>query len=185
MQKLFTLTTRELCASLSVMAPKRLRDGSILTIRNATEGDVALILSFIRELAKFEKLEHEVVASEAALHQSLFGPKPYAEVLIAERDGHAAGFALFFHSYSTFLAQPGIYLEDLFVRPDHRGLQVGEHLLTHLAQIAVKRGCGRLEWSVLDWNEKAIRFYEKLGARERAGWLTYRLLTTALDQTQT
>lgn len=157
----------------------RLEDQS-LTIRSAKREDVPLIRDFIRQLAEFEKLQHEVTASEENLRSTLFGPKPYAEVLIAEHDGVPAGFALFFHSYSTFLGRPGIYLEDLFVKPSERGRRIGYHLLRHLAAIAVQRGCGRLEWSVLDWNRNAIRFYESLGARERGGWLVYRLDGDAL-----
>ena len=144
-------------------------------IRAGELADVPLIAELIRALARYEKLEHEVVLTEEKLTDSLFGERPYAETLIAEDDGEAVGFALFFHNYSTFLAQPGIYLEDLFVRPEHRGAGVGRMLLRRLAQLAADRGCGRLEWAVLDWNVDAIRFYERLGAKPNAEWTVYRL----------
>ena len=149
-------------------------------IREAVEADVALVLALIRELAEYEKLAHEVVADEALLRASLFGPRPFAETLIAEKpvaDGppEALGFALWFHSFSTFLGRPGLYLEDLYVRPAARGSGVGRALLVRLAAIAVARGCGRLEWSVLDWNEPAIGFYRRLGARPRDDWTVYRV----------
>ena len=144
-------------------------------IRAATVGDVSLILGFIRELAAYERLSDEVVATEASLASTLFGPRPAAEVLIAELDGAPVGFALFFTSYSTFLGRPGIYLEDLFVRPDARGRGIGRDLLARIARIALDRGCGRLEWSVLDWNVDAIGFYEKVGAVAMDDWTTYRL----------
>jgi len=151
-----------------------------VTIRPATPGDVRLILALIRELAEYEKLAGEVVATETSLLDSLFGKQPPAEVVLAEADGAAAGFALFFTSYSTFLGRPGIYLEDLFVREPFREHGIGRALLTHLAGIAVARGCGRLEWAVLDWNEPAIGFYERLGARPMSDWTTYRLSGDAL-----
>lgn len=144
-------------------------------IRSGELTDVPVIAELIRALARYEKLEREVVLTEEKLTGSLFGERPYAETLIAEEDGEAVGFALFFHNYSTFLAQPGIYLEDLFVKPEHRGSGVGRMLLGRLAQLAVDRGCGRLEWAVLDWNVDAIRFYERLGARPNAEWTVYRL----------
>ena len=144
-------------------------------IRAGELADVPLIAELIRALARYEKLEHEVVLTEEKLTDSLFGERPYAETLIAENDGEAVGFALFFHNYSTFLAQAGIYLEDLFVRPEHRGAGVGRMLLGRLAQLAADRGCGRLEWAVLDWNVDAIRFYERLGAKPNAEWTVYRL----------
>jgi GNAT superfamily N-acetyltransferase len=153
-----------------------------VTIRPATREDVPLILSFIRELAAYEKLVHEVVATEAGLSETLFGAAPSAEVVIAETDGAPAGFALFFSNYSTFLGRPGIYLEDLFVRPEFRALGIGRALLAHLARLAVDRGCGRLEWAVLDWNAPAIGFYEKLGATSRSDWTTYRLTGDALSR---
>ena len=157
-----------------------------VTIRPATEADVPLVLAFIRDLAAYERLAHECVATEARLAETLFGPRPYAEAVIAEVDGPdgvptPAGFALFFHTYSTFLARPGLYLEDLFVRPDARGSGVGRALLAHLAALAVARGCGRLEWSVLDWNADAIAFYDRLGARPRDGWTVYRLDGATLE----
>jgi GNAT superfamily N-acetyltransferase len=151
-----------------------------MRIRSAHRSDVPLILAFIRELAVYERLAHEVVATEEALAASLFGPAPAAEVLIAELDGAPAGFALFFHNYSTFLGRCGIYLEDLFVRPETRGRGVGRALLARLAAIAETRGCGRLEWAVLDWNEDAVAFYRKLGATPLHNWTTFRLTGEAL-----
>ncbi|HYR06186.1 MAG TPA: GNAT family N-acetyltransferase [Longimicrobium sp.] len=148
---------------------------SRLRIRPATEADVPLILRFIRELAEYERLLHEVVATEERLRDTLFGARPAAEVVIAEEDGEALGFALFFHNYSTFLAQPGLYLEDLYVRPEARGRGAGRALLAHLARLARERGCGRLEWWVLDWNESAIRFYRSLGAQPMDDWTVFRL----------
>ena len=154
-------------------------------IREASEGDVPLILSFIKELAEYERLPREVVATEDLLRESLFGERPYAEVLISTHDGVPAGFALFFHSFSTFLGKPGIYLEDLYVRPEFRGAGIGRALLARLAKKAKERGCGRLEWSVLDWNEPSIAFYEKLGASARDGWTVYRLTSEALENLAT
>lgn len=151
-----------------------------LRIRAAQPADVPVIADLIRQLAKFEKLENEVVLTEELLRIGLFGPHPYAETVIAEEDGQPIGFALFFHTFSTFLARPGIYLEDLFVLAEHRGRGVGRTLLAHLAQLAVERGCGRLEWAVLNWNQEAIRFYERLGARPNAEWTVYRLAGEAL-----
>ena len=146
-----------------------------LVIRFATADDTAAILGFIRDLAEYEKLSHEVVADEARLRATLFGVRPAAEVLIAEVGGAPAGFALFFQSYSTFLARPGLYLEDLFVRPAARGGGVGSALLAALARIAVERDYGRVEWSVLDWNEPAIRLYQALGAASMTEWTVNRL----------
>lgn len=151
------------------------RDAGAVRIRAATEGDVPLVLRFIRELAEYERLLHEVVATEERLRDTLFGARPAAEVVIAEADGEPVGFALFFHNYSTFLAQPGIYLEDLYVRPEALGRGAGRALLAHLARLARERGCGRLEWWVLDWNEPAIRFYRALGARAMDDWTVFRL----------
>ena len=145
------------------------------TISTATPEDVPVILLFIRMLADYEKLSHAVVADEQKLRQTLFGARPYAEVLIARVGGAPAGFALFFHSYSTFLARPGIYLEDLFVVPALRGRGIGKALLREVARVARDRGCGRLEWSVLKWNTAAIEFYESLGARPLAEWTMYRM----------
>ena len=152
----------------------------MITIRPATPADVPLVLEFIGELAEYEKLRHEVVATEQALHDSLFGPRRHAEVLIAEADGAPAAFALFLYNYSTFLAKPGLFLEDLYVRPAFRRRGIGRMLLTRLAAVAVERGCGRFEWNVLDWNESAQRFYESLGARPMSDWTTYRLTGAAL-----
>ena len=146
-----------------------------LQIRTAERADIPVILHFIRGLAEYEKLLDAAVATEAQLAATLFGERPYAEVLLAELDGAPAGFALFFHNYSTFLAKPGIYLEDLFVDPAFRGKGVGKALLTHLAKLAVARHCGRLEWSVLDWNEPAIGFYKSLGAAPMDEWTVFRL----------
>lgn len=149
-------------------------------IRAGEPADVPLIAELIRGLARYEKLEDEVVMTEEKLTDSLFGERRYAETLIAEVDGEPAGFALFFHNFSTFLAQPGIYLEDLFVVPEQRGHGVGRALLERLAQTAVDRGCGRLEWAVLDWNKDAIRFYEGLGAKPNSEWTVYRLTGESL-----
>ncbi len=153
---------------------------SPLRIRAAVAADSPLILTFIRALAQYEKLEHEVIATEDSLRHSLFGPQPGAEVVIAEWRGQAAGFALFFHNYSTFLARRGIYLEDLFVLPEFRGKGIGKNLLQYLAALAVKRQCGRLDWSVLDWNEPAIGFYRGIGARGLDDWTQFRLDGEAL-----
>ncbi|MCY1258691.1 Acetyltransferase (GNAT) family protein [compost metagenome] len=155
---------------------------SRISLRPARPDDVPLILALIAELAEYEHLSHQMAADAARMHEHLFGPRPYAEVLIGEVDGEAAGFALFFHNYSTFLSQPGIYLEDLFVRPAARGLGLGKALLTALAKLAVERGCGRLEWSVLDWNEPAIGFYRSLGAVPMDEWSVYRLAGDALAE---
>jgi GNAT superfamily N-acetyltransferase len=152
------------------------------TLRSATANDVPLIRELIEGLADYERLRHECHATDGLLLASLFGERAYAEVVIAESNGVAAGFALFFHNYSTFLARPGIYLEDLFVRPEHRGRGVGKALLQHLATLAVSRGCGRLEWAVLDWNTDAIGFYEKLGARPQDDWTVYRVTGDALTR---
>jgi len=149
-------------------------------IRFATAEDAGLVLEFIEGLADYEKLAHEVTADEERLRRTLFGDRPAAEVLIAECDGAPAGFALFFHNYSTFLARPGLYLEDLYVRPALRGKGIGGRLLARLAAIAVERGCGRFEWSVLDWNEPAIRFYRNLGAEPMDGWTVFRITGSAL-----
>ena len=152
-----------------------------MRVRGAEEADVGLIAGLVRELAEFERLLHEVRLTEAALRDALFGARRYAEVAIAEDErGEPMGFALFFHTYSTFLGRPGIYLEDLFVRPAHRGSGAGTALLRHLARLAAERGCGRLEWAVLHWNEAAIEFYRRLGARPTADWTVYRLDGEAL-----
>jgi GNAT superfamily N-acetyltransferase len=153
-----------------------------ITIRSATIDDVPLILSFIRGLAAYEKLLDAVKATEEMLRDTLFGPRPGAEVLIAEDDGKPVGFALFFQNYSTFLAQRGIYLEDLFVIPEARGRGVGRVLLQRLATVALERDCGRLEWAVLDWNAPAIGFYKRMGAVPMEDWTVYRLSGSALDR---
>ena len=150
-----------------------------LAIRSARPDDCATILGFIRDLAAYEKLSHEVVADEAALRATLFGARPGAEVLIAE-DPEPVGFALFFTSYSTFLAKPGLYLEDLFVRPAARGKGTGKALMIELARICVARDYGRFEWSVLDWNEPALAFYRSLGALPQDEWTVQRLTGAAL-----
>jgi GNAT superfamily N-acetyltransferase len=150
-------------------------------IRPATEDDVPIILSLIRELAEYERLSHEVVATEDLLRESLFGERRGAEVLIACCKGAPAGFALFFHSFSTFLGRPGIYLEDLYVKPEFRGRGIGRALLTHLARLAKERGCGRLEWAVLDWNEPAIKLYKSIIAVPMDEWTVYRVTGEALE----
>lgn len=151
-----------------------------ISIRPATPDDVPTIVFLIRALSQYEKLEHEVRMTEDKLRATMFGPRPYAEAVLAEDGGKPVGFALFFHNYSTFLAQPGLYLEDLYVLESHRGRGVGKALLVHLAKIAVERNCGRLEWAVLDWNVDAIGFYEKLGAKPNSEWTVYRLTGDAL-----
>ena len=152
-----------------------------IALRAATPADIPQILAFIRGLAEYEKLAHEAVATPALLETHLFGERPSAEVVIADADGVPAGFALFFHSFSTFLGQPGLYLEDLFVLPSHRGAGIGRRLMVHLAQLAVARGCGRFEWSVLDWNESAIRLYRSLGAVGLDEWTVQRVTGDALQ----
>jgi GNAT superfamily N-acetyltransferase len=152
-----------------------------LSIRAATPADISLIGQFIRDLAEYEKLAHAVRFDEAVMAQKLFGPRPYAEVLIGEIDGVPQGFALFFHNFSTFEGRPGIYLEDLFVRPDARGSGLGKALLGKLAGLAVERDCARLEWSVLDWNTPAIDFYKALGATPMDEWTVYRVDGGALN----
>lgn len=151
-----------------------------LSIRSATPADISLIGQFIRDLAEYEKLAHEVRFDEAVMAQKLFGPRTFAEVLIGEIEGTPQGFALFFHNFSTFEGRPGIYLEDLFVRPDARGSGLGKALLGKLAALAVERDCARLEWSVLDWNTPAIDFYKALGARPMDEWTVYRVDGDAL-----
>jgi GNAT superfamily N-acetyltransferase len=155
---------------------------SAISIAPATEADVPVILSFIRGLAEFEKLSHRMVATEETLRRTLFGERPYAEVLVARMNDTPAGFALFFHSYSTFLARPGIYLEDLFVLPEMRSRGIGRALLKKLAQLARERDCGRLEWSVLDWNEGAISFYKRIGADVMRDWRICRLSAEGIDK---
>jgi GNAT superfamily N-acetyltransferase len=151
-----------------------------ILIRPATPDDIPLILQFIRELAEYERLAHEVSATEAQLRATLFGARPVAEVVIASHDDAPAGFAVFFANYSTFLGRPGLYLEDLFVRPDARGNGIGRALLEYLARLTVDRGWGRLEWRVLDWNEPSIAFYKKLGAEPLDDWTVFRVTGNAL-----
>jgi GNAT superfamily N-acetyltransferase len=150
-------------------------------IRTAEAADVPAIARLIRGLAEYERLTHAVVFNEESLKEHLFGPRPFAEVLLAEDEGRTVGFALFFHNYSTFRGLPGIYLEDLFVEPEHRGKGHGKSLLTALAKLAVERGCGRLEWAVLNWNKPAIDFYRSLGAERMDEWTVYRLTGDALS----
>lgn len=155
---------------------------NLIEVSPATSEDVPTILSFIRGLAEYEKLTHQCIATEQSLRETLFGDRPFAEVLIARLDGTPAGFALFFHNYSTFLARPGIYLEDLFVLPELRGKGVGKALLIALAKIARDRNCGRLEWSVLDWNEPAVGFYQRLGATVMPDWRICRLTADGINK---
>ena len=151
-----------------------------ITIRSAAAADTPLIAQFIRDLAAYEKLAHAVRFDEVGLGERLFGPRPYAEVIIGEIDGTAQGFALFFHNFSTFEGRPGIYLEDLFVRPAGRGSGLGKALLAHLAALAVERDCARLEWAVLDWNAPSIGFYQNLGAKLMDEWTVMRVDGDAL-----
>lgn len=153
-----------------------------ITLRPASEADVGVIFQMIVELAEYERLAHEVTATEEALRQSLFGARPHAEVVIAERDGEVAGYALFFHNYSTFHCRRGLYLEDLFVRPAFRHQGIGKLLLSHLARLARERGCARFEWWVLDWNEPSIRFYRGLGAVPMDDWTVMRVTGDALEK---
>ena len=150
-------------------------------LRPATPSDCAAIVGLITELAVFEKLEHLVVVTPETLLPQLFGPKPAAEAVVGEVNGEVVAFALFFTNFSTFLGQPGLYLEDLYVQPAHRGSGLGKALLQHLGALAVERGCGRFEWSVLDWNENAIRFYEKMGATVMPDWRICRVTGPALQ----
>ncbi|QGP79606.1 GNAT family N-acetyltransferase [Sphingobium sp. CAP-1] len=151
-----------------------------IVIRNAVADDLDAIIAFIRALADYERLSHEVKADRATLARYLFGPRPMAEVLIAEQDGAAIGFALFFHNFSTFEGRPGLYLEDLFVLPQARGAGAGKALLARLAGLAIERDCARLEWSVLDWNAPSIAFYRALGARPMDEWTVQRVDGDAL-----
>jgi GNAT superfamily N-acetyltransferase len=156
------------------------------SLRSATRADTGEVLRLIGELAKYEKLEHMMAGTEAMLADSLFGPRPSCEAVLAERGGRAVGFALFFTTFSTFLCKPGLYLEDLFVEPEHRGAGIGKALLRHLAGLAVERRCGRFEWRVLDWNTPSIRFYESLGAVVMPEWQLVRMTEpgfTALART--
>ncbi len=155
-----------------MMIPTRIED---FTIRHAEEKDVPLIFWFINELAAYEKLTHEVAATENMIRRYLFGEKPVAEVLVGEYRRKPVGFAVFFHNYSTFMGKPGIYLEDLYVVPEERGRGYGKSMLTYLAKLAVERNCARFEWAVLDWNEPSIKFYESLGARLMKEWILNRV----------
>lgn len=152
------------------------------TIRAATENDVPTILTLIKDLAEYEHLSHEVEATEEDIHRSLFADRPVAEVLIGEHAGTAVSYALFFYNFSTFLCKPGIYLEDLYVKPAYRNNGFGRRMLAHIARLAKERNCARFEWSVLDWNEPAIRTYDRLNARPMKEWILYRLTGKALDQ---
>lgn len=153
-----------------------------LVIKAAVVDNVPLILTFIKELAEYEKLLHEVVATEAILTKTLFGDNPTAKVVIAYLDEKPVGFALYFHNFSTFLGRPGIYLEDLYVRPEARGKGVGKQLLVYLAKLVKELNCGRLEWWVLDWNQKAIDFYKSLGAEAMDEWTVFRVAGSKLDE---
>lgn len=153
-----------------------------VTIRPAAAAEVPLVLEFVRELARYERLEHEVSASVEDLREALFGPRPFAEVSLACCDARPVGFALYFHNFSTFKGRPGIYLEDLYVRPEARGRGIGKRLLAHLARTAVERRCARLEWVVLDWNEPSIAFYRSLGAVAMDEWRIFRLTGAALER---
>jgi GNAT superfamily N-acetyltransferase len=144
-------------------------------IRSSTPDDLPIILQLIRDLAEYERAPNDVVATEEGLREVLFGNRPSAEVVLAMEGESAVGFAVFFHNFSTWLGRPGLYLEDLFVRPSHRGKGYGRALLVHLAKIAAERGCGRMEWAVLDWNEPAIKFYRALGAAPNEEWTIFRL----------
>jgi GNAT superfamily N-acetyltransferase len=155
---------------------------NIFEVKSATISDASLILSFIKELAEYEKRLHEVVATEEILKETLFGEKSHAEAIIGYLDGSPVSFALFFHNFSTFLGRPGIYLEDLFVKPEARGKGIGQKMLGYLAHLAKERKCGRLEWWVLDWNETAIGFYKKLGAVAMDEWTVYRVTGEALQK---
>lgn len=151
------------------------------SIRSATVDDCGLILGFIQELADYEKLSHEVVATVATLEETLFGEKAYAEVTIGEYQGQAVAYSLFFHNFSTFTGRPGIYLEDIYVKPEMRGKGMGKLMLAYIAKLAVERNCTRVEWSVLDWNEPSIQFYRSIGAAPMDGWTVQRLDGEELD----
>jgi GNAT superfamily N-acetyltransferase len=153
-----------------------------ISFRSATPDDVSLVLSFIRELAEYERMADQVVATEELLLEHLFGNRTCAEVVLAFQDEEPVGFALFFHNFSTFLGQPGIYLEDLFVKPHARGLGIGKRLMCHVASLAMERGCGRFEWAVLNWNEPAIEFYRRLGAVPMTEWTVQRVTGADLEK---
>ncbi len=167
-------------ASRPMLDAETTRPAAPFTIRPAEPEDAETIIGLIRELAVYEHLEHEARATPEAFRQHLFGPRPFAEAMLAEVEGAPVGFALYFHTFSTFRGQPSLYLEDLFVRPDHRGQGIGKAILRRLARLAVERGCGRLEWAVLDWNAPSIGFYKSLGARPMDEWTVYRLDNEAL-----
>lgn len=152
------------------------------TFTAATPADVPLLLQMIGELAEFEKLAQAAVGTVAELHEGLFGVTPKAEAILARLDGEVVGFALFFSNYSTFLCRPGLYLEDLYIRPAYRAQGIGRAFLQHIARLALARGCGRFEWSVLNWNASAIQFYQSMGAQPVTGWTVYRLDQTALER---
>ena len=154
-------------------------------LRSPIEDEVQLIVGFIRELAEYEKLEHECLITEEALRESLFGDRPHAETLLALLGGKPIGFCLFFQNYSTFLGKPGLYLEDLYIQPKYRNRGFGKIILAHLAGLALKRGCGRFEWSVLDWNEPSIAFCQKIGARPMNGWILQRVAGETLSNLAT
>jgi GNAT superfamily N-acetyltransferase len=154
-------------------------------IKPARESDVSLILELIKELAEYERLSHEVVATEDGLRTWLFGPQPKAEALVGYYQRQPVGFALFFHNFSTFLGRPGIYLEDLYVKPEFRGRGMGRRMLSYLANLTKARHCGRLEWAVLDWNEPAVKFYKNIGARPMDEWTVFRVTGEALDKLAT
>lgn len=159
-----------------------MNDQDTFTIRPARPEDTALVLQFIRDLAEYEKLLHEVRATEDSLQECLFGPRRVAEALIGECEGEPAGFALFFHNFSTFVGRPGIYIEDIFVRSGFRGRGLGKAFFLYLAGLARERDCGRIEWAVLDWNEPAIEFYRRLGARAMNEWRVFRLDREAIGR---
>lgn len=173
-----------LLASVGSLPPEGMpsSDSTPFQLRRAQAGDTAAILGLIRELAIYEHLEDQVEATEEKLRHTLFGPRPYASVILAEVDGHAVGYALFFYNYSTFLAKPGIFLEDLFVKPAFRKRGIGKALLVELARIAQENGCGRFEWMVLDWNAPSIAFYEAMGARKVDGWSVMRVTGDPLSE---
>jgi GNAT superfamily N-acetyltransferase len=151
-----------------------------LSIRPVREHEVDLVLEFIHELAAYERLSDQVTATREDIHAALFAPRPYAESVLGCIDGEPCGFALFFHNFSTFVGKPGLYLEDLYVRPGARGRGLGSHMLAWLARLALERGCGRFEWAVLDWNEPALKVYRGLGARAADDWTIYRVTGEAL-----
>jgi GNAT superfamily N-acetyltransferase len=153
-----------------------------LSVRAVREDEVELVLAFIRELAEYERLAHEVRATADDIRAALFGTRPYAEAVIGCVEGQACGFALFFHNFSTFVGKPGLYLEDLYVRPGARGRGLGSYMLAWLARLALERGCGRFEWAVLDWNEPALKVYRSLGARAADDWTLHRVTGEALIQ---